>query len=276
MPDHYDNRWQRFAPSKPRPVDDGIATSKQRGAMAEQWWSKRFVDVLESYGLGGRMQRGRRYARSGQLLSLDVAPGLLMAQIQGSRSQPYVASVRLREMTDEQWGQIEAELQSRVGLIAALSAGEVPEALVDAFEAAGVALFPLQWGNLRATCNCPDPANPCKHLAAVLYVFADQLDSDPWLLLRWRGRTRDEILDLLRSPAEVATDESVAPWWPFASGPIPQELLVGAPDDWPLPAAGRGSVLDRLDPLDVDVRGTLVADLVLPAYNAIITTDDDG
>ena len=52
-----DDRWQKFPSSKPITVEGGHATSKARGAMASTWWSKRFTDVLESYGLGGRMTR---------------------------------------------------------------------------------------------------------------------------------------------------------------------------------------------------------------------------
>ena len=78
-----------FEPSVPRPVEGGLATSKQRGAMAATWWSQRFVQVLESYGLGARMQRGRRYARQGQVISLDVEAGLVTARVQGSRATPY-------------------------------------------------------------------------------------------------------------------------------------------------------------------------------------------
>ncbi|HEX4976430.1 MAG TPA: hypothetical protein VFV40_01065, partial [Nocardioides sp.] len=74
----WDDPWNRYPESRPIPTADGIATSKQRGAMASTWWSKRFTDVLESYGLGTRMQRGRRYARAGQVLSIDVTPGLLV------------------------------------------------------------------------------------------------------------------------------------------------------------------------------------------------------
>ena len=78
----WNDPWNRYPESVPLPTKDGIATSKQRGAMAGTWWSKRFVEVLESYGLGGRMGRGRRYARSGQVMSLDVQAGLLVAQVQ--------------------------------------------------------------------------------------------------------------------------------------------------------------------------------------------------
>ena len=89
----WDDRWQRYPESVPLPTADGLATSKQRGAMAATWWSRRFVDVLESFGLGTRMQRGRRYARAGQVLSFDVQPGILVAQVQGSRRTPYVVTV---------------------------------------------------------------------------------------------------------------------------------------------------------------------------------------
>src|SRR3546814_20658368 len=90
----WDDPWNRYPESRPIPTDDGIATRKQRGAMADTWWSKRFTGVLESSGLGARMQLGRRYDRSGQVLSVDVTPGLLVAHIHGSRTTTYVASVR--------------------------------------------------------------------------------------------------------------------------------------------------------------------------------------
>ncbi len=114
----WDDRWQRYPESVPLPADGGLATSKQRGAMAASWWSRRFVDVLESYGLGTRMQRGRRYARAGQVLSFDVHPGMLVAQVQGSRRTPYVVTVAAAQPTVEQWASVDAVLASRVGFVA--------------------------------------------------------------------------------------------------------------------------------------------------------------
>lgn len=207
----------------PLPVENGVSTRKKRGAMANRWWSKRFTDVLDSYGLGARMQRGRRYARQGQVMTIAVDAGLLAAQVQGSRNTPYLVSVRLAEISDRKWAKIEAEMKARTGLVAALLAGEVPEDLVDVFDAVKAPLLPAHWRDLRASCTCPDSANPCKHLAAVLYVFADQLDDDPWLLLQWRGRSRTEIVDLLRDGQQAG--EAVAPWWPFGPGEVPDEML---------------------------------------------------
>lgn len=268
-PSRWSDHWQRFPESVPLPVENGLATTRRRGPMAEQWWSKRFAEVLESYGLGARMQRGRRYARQGQVMTLQVDAGLIVAQVQGSRPTPYLVSIRLAEVGDAQWEAIESELKARAGLVAALLAGEVPEELLDVFASAGVPLLPDRWNDMRGSCTCPDGASPCKHLAATLYVFADQLDRDPWLLLQWRGRGRKEIIDLLRT-VEPSTDV-VAPWWPFGPGDLAGETLttVLEPPGPPPAGADPAAVLEILEPTDLEVRGTGVADLVRPAYDTL-------
>ena len=297
----WDDPWQRFPTSKPLPAKDGIATTKQHGAMAERWWSKRFVDVLDDYGLGARMQRGRRYARTGQLLSFDVVPGQILAQVQGSRATPYLVTVSAPITSDTQWAEVDSALASRVKFAARLLAGDVPPELEGVFADAGVALLPARWSDVVARCSCPDIANPCKHIAAVLYVFADRLDADPWLLLEWRGRARNQILEPLVSRASVAripegatsgqrrdhiggdgvrdTATEVAPWWPLdpALARLPagmglhgsgiDQLLSVDPPDPP------DAVLVRLDELDVKIRESPVTGLFLEAYR-IVTADD--
>lgn len=270
----WDDPWQRYPASVPLPAEGGLATSRQRGAMAATWWSRRFVEVLESYGLGTRMQRGRRYARTGQVLSLDVQAATIAAQVQGSRRTPYLVTVSLPEPTPQQWKSIDAAMRAKVGFVARLLAGEVPADLEEVFHASGVALFPRTWKELRARCSCPDWENPCKHIAAVLYVFADQLDADPWLLLAWRGRTRAEILDPLRgsSGTDSAADE-VAPWWPFTGATMPQpgDLPPPAGDVQPADPAHADAVLDGLEVLDVTVAGVPFREALRLAYDRLIT-----
>ena len=246
------NDWQRFPATKRIRAEGGLATSRARGAMAETWWSKRFIAVLESFGLGGRMTRGRTYARAGQVLSLEVNEGLLVAQVQGSRRTPYAVTVRLATPTPTQWIKITDALKSRLGYAARLLDGEVPTDLEEVFAAAGSKLFPVQWRDLRATCSCPDWGDPCKHQAAVLYVFANQLDRDPWKLIEWMGKSKDEILALFVDSAVSGSElQEVAPWWPLrvdASNPeltniIPAPVLPDVPFD----------VLTRLGTLEATV-----------------------
>lgn len=261
----WDDPWRTYPASKPRPIDGGIASRKQRGAMADTWWSKRLVDLLDSYGLGARMQRGRRYARQGQLVSFDVQPGLVVAQVQGSRSTPYLVSVQFPALDDQQWERVQHEIDATLQFAARLLAGEVPADLEDVFARAGVPLLPRRWNDLRASCSCPDWEIPCKHVAAVLYVLADRLDDDPWLLLLWRGRTREQVLAHLDGPDGAV--EQIAPWWPLIPGaPLPFEAdPVGEVGD-----ADASAALTRLGPLDVQVRGQPVVELLPAAYRALV------
>jgi len=273
----WDDPWQRYPASVPLPAEGGLATSRQRGAMAATWWSRRFVEVLESYGLGTRMQRGRRYARSGQVLTLDVSVATVAAQVQGSRRTPYLVTVSLPEPTPKQWKAIDAAMRAKVGFVARLLAGEVPADLEGVFRAAGVALFPGTWKELRARCSCPDWENPCKHIAAVLYVFADQLDTDPWLLLAWRGRSREEILDPLRgSSITVGAAEEIAPWWPFNGSFMPQpgDLPPPAADVQPADPTRPDAVLDGLEVLDLTLAGVPFREALSLAYGRLITAGE--
>jgi hypothetical protein len=82
--DYDDYGYGYFPPSQPIRVEGGsIQSRSQRGGFAANWWAKRWLSVLESYGIGNRLQRGRSYARSGQVLNIDVQAGLVMARVQG-------------------------------------------------------------------------------------------------------------------------------------------------------------------------------------------------
>lgn len=221
----------------------------KRGApLASQWWSQRFTAVLESYGLGPRMERGRRYARGGRVQDLTVKAGKLEARVQGSRAVPYRVSVRSAAPSAAQWRALEAAMAARLGWTAQLLNCEVPSDLEEAFSEVGVPLFPHRWSDLRVRCGCPDDAEPCKHIAAVLYVFAHQLDADPWLLLAWHGKERDALLTALRRGAPEPAEAGLPPWWPVGLRARPEPRW--QPPD-PLPPDPPERALQRLGPLDL-------------------------
>jgi uncharacterized Zn finger protein len=187
-----------FPASKPRKAD-GLKAKTQRGAFGESWWGKRWIAVLEGYGIGSRLQRGRSYARGGQVLNLDIQPGKVTAQVQGSMPRPYNVQMQLPLLTDEEWASVTEGMAAQAIFSAKLLSGEMPNEIEDVFNAAKVSLFPKTAAQLQTRCSCPDAANPCKHIAAVYYLLGEQFDADPFLIFTLRGRTREQIIAALRA-----------------------------------------------------------------------------
>jgi uncharacterized Zn finger protein len=185
-------------PGKPLPVENGLAARSTRGDIGSTWWSRRFIAVMESFALGTRLTRGRAYARKGQIISLDVEPGTVTAQVQGSRVTPYRVRVGLPLFTELTWAKAEVALAEQAVFAAQLLAGQMPAELEAVFAALGSPLFPDRLSDLNLNCSCPDQVVPCKHLAAAFYLLAERFDDDPFLILRWRGRERERLLARLR------------------------------------------------------------------------------
>jgi uncharacterized Zn finger protein len=179
-------------------VEGGLVARSTRGAIGEHWWSRRFLDVLESFALGSRLTRGKNYARRGQVLSLEVAPGAVTASVQGSRKTPYKVSISLPAFSELVWAKVEVTLAEKAIHSARLLAGEMPHDLEEVFLAAGTPLFPQRAEDLTLSCSCPDWEVPCKHLAAAFYLLAESFDDDPFAILLWRGRSRNVLLNRLR------------------------------------------------------------------------------
>jgi uncharacterized Zn finger protein len=261
----------------PLPAQGGIAARSRDGAIGESWWSERFIELLESFGLGSRLERGRVYARAGQVTELDVEPGIVLAKVQGSRYTPYRVRIRAKLFSDYQWRRAEKAIAARALTVAKLLAGEMPHDIEEVLATCKLTLLPGSYEELRATCTCPDAANPCKHLAAVYYILAERLDDDPFTLFTWRGRTREELLEQLRArrvrangrraplAAAIAADEPpplssrLDGFW--RAGPELAGLHVS-----PLAAEASDALLRQLGPPPVDVGDQDFIELLGRAY----------
>ena len=187
----------------PRKVKGGIRARSKRGAFARNWWARRWLSVLETLQLGGRLARGRSYARRGQVMDLEVQEGLVRARVQGSREEPYAVAIRVTLLSSAEWRRLADVLAQEAVFLARLLAGEMPTDIESAFAKAGLSLFPSRITELVTSCSCPDDSNPCKHIAAVYYLLGEEFDRDPFLIFRLRGKSRDELL-LVLEELEVA------------------------------------------------------------------------
>lgn len=258
-----------FEGGQPIRVDGGIAVRAKRGKIGEQWWSRRFVDILEQICDGGRLARGRTYARKGQVIDFTMTPGQVAGRVQGSRPDPYTVTLKIDAYDDAQWTDVSAALASQALYRAALLAGEMPHEIVDVFDGLKLPLFPSR---IEMLCSCPDWSVPCKHASAVLYVLAEAFDDDPFLVLAWRGRGRDELLAALRVEPEPADAID-----PLAVDDVPLDSRLA---DFYSPAISLSRLRERpsrvttppelllraLDPPPIRVRHIPLVDILRPAY----------
>ncbi|MDD5371148.1 MAG: SWIM zinc finger family protein [Anaerolineaceae bacterium] len=187
-----------YKPTRPKAAKDGIKAHSQRGSFAKNWWAQRWIAALERLVDAGRLTRGRAYARKGQVLSIEETPDGIAARVQGSRRTPYKISIRVAPLTDAHWNQVFNVLAEQAIFTAQLLAGEMPQDIEQAFDAAQVSLFPSRRDDLKTDCSCPDYANPCKHVAATHYILGERFDEDPFLIFRLRGRTQEQVMAALR------------------------------------------------------------------------------
>lgn len=217
----------------------GIKARTARGSFGRSWWGRRWISVLESFG-GNRLGRGRAYARAGRVLDIRVAKGRVTANVQGARARPYQVTLRLPAYGRREQAALMKNLSGRALYAAKLLAGEMPPEIEDLFRQSGTALFPRRLSDLRSSCTCPDRAAPCKHVAAVCYLLAEELDRDPALLLKLRGLALDRLLSGLpagrpRRKAAAPVSADPAAFWGRADAPRGAKLdLRPPPVDAPL------------------------------------------
>jgi uncharacterized Zn finger protein len=200
--------WDWYPRSKPRRPAKGIRAKTGRGRFGKSWWAGKWIAALERLVDPGRLSRGRSYARSGQVLNIDIQPGRVDSRVQGSRLKPYQVRIKIEPLSNRAWTRVTEAMASQAIFAAKLLSGEMPQNIEEAFRKAKVSLFPAKSGDLETNCSCPDYANPCKHIAAVYYLLGEQFDADPFLIFRLRGKSKNDIMALLRtrrsSPEPVA------------------------------------------------------------------------
>ncbi|MEM9273991.1 MAG: SWIM zinc finger family protein [Cyanobacteria bacterium P01_F01_bin.143] len=180
-----------------------------------QWWVERWLELLDSYRFKKRLERGRNYAREGNVLNIEFVDTMILAEVQGSEAEPYKVSLSLEPLkdedyeqalkrmsqppfNDEDWDCVINSLSQKAIFSAQLLAGEMPSDIEAVFTSNGLSLFPYTLSDVRARCTCPDKANPCKHIAAVYYQLAERFSEDPFLIFQLRGRSKEQILASLR------------------------------------------------------------------------------
>ncbi|MEA3558404.1 MAG: SWIM zinc finger family protein [Candidatus Thermoplasmatota archaeon] len=269
--------WGYYEPARPKEVKNGIKAKSRSGDIGKTWWSKRWISVLKSFNMGSRLTRGRSYARKGQVISIDIEQGVVEAEVQGTRRRPYSVTIELKVLSGKQWEKVMDVMASRAIFAAKLLSGEMPQNIEEAFEEAKISLFPSRKSDLETECSCPDWANPCKHIAAVYYLLAEQFDEDPFLLFQLRGMGKEEIIKDLRKKREAirgSTRETTPV--PVAIRPISKKRIMdtfwdageelGSLSVTIAPPVEDGALLKRYGPPPSELKGLDIVQILKNSY----------
>jgi uncharacterized Zn finger protein len=177
--------WDYYPRATPNPV---AKAGKARKKFGITWWGKKWVSLLDDNNFETRMARGRAYARAEMVKKFKIKENIIEAKVKGS-SGYYTVSIDFNKFSEEDWKIISEKLTCLPIIMSHLLNNEMPENID---EITGYNFVPKTFS---AQCSCPDFANPCKHIAAVFYTIADEIDYDPFILFELRGKSKKKVLE---------------------------------------------------------------------------------
>lgn len=188
-----------------------ISNGSRNRVFGTSWLGELWVAELEQLKWGSRMTRGKSYARQGRVLALEVTPGTITAKVRGSHVRPYTVSIYFAVWTDADLGVIAGEVMKVPMLLGQLLSGQLSRELLTLIDELGLSVLPSEEYRADFSCSCSG-WGLCKHIAAVWYRFADEIDRDPMVLLEMHGLDATRLAALLESAigSETADEPPIA------------------------------------------------------------------
>lgn len=164
-------------------------------AITKTWWGNAWCENLERYAdYGSRLERGKRYVRTGTVVDLQIIKGKIEARVQGRRKTPYKVEIRISPLNQEHCQSIINQCSEKIESMEELLTGNFPASMKELFAGEG-GLFPKP-SEISFSCSCPDWALMCKHVAAALYGVGVRLDENPALFFELRGIDMEKFIDV--------------------------------------------------------------------------------
>ena len=200
---YYD--WRPYVPvaERRRKAEKKLAKLKKKSrsispvtiegrAIAKSFWGNSWCTNLERYSdYENRLPRGRTYVRRGSVVDLQIAQSKVSAVVSGS--DLYTVTITIAPVTATRWKAICRDCAGTIDSLVELLQGRLSKGVMERVCREGDGLFPAP-KEIKLSCSCPDWADMCKHVAAVLYGVGARLDEKPALLFELRGVDENELL----------------------------------------------------------------------------------
>ena len=151
------------------------------------WWGQQWLKSLSNIDNANRLPRGKTYANTGKVKAVAIEINQIEAKVQGSAPRPYKITIKIPLFTTKEKDALVEEVARNPVLVAKLLNRELPNDMLHFAEKNGIKVFPRTWKDFNMSCSCPDYAVPCKHLAAVIYTVAEEIDRNPFMVFAVHG-----------------------------------------------------------------------------------------
>jgi hypothetical protein len=174
---------------KGQPVSPVVVEGR---TIVKTFWGKAWCENLERYSdFENRLPRGRTYVRNGSVIDLQLAPGEIEALVSGSAI--YKVKVKIAPVAKARWQSICKDCAGAIDSLIELLQGRLSKGVMERVCRQKTGLFPSP-NEIQLSCSCPDWADMCKHVAAVLYGIGARLDQQPELIFRLHNLDENELI----------------------------------------------------------------------------------
>jgi uncharacterized Zn finger protein len=177
---------------KSKRMPEPVRVLAGRRHVATTFWGKAWCQNLERYAdFANRLPRGRTYVRNGSVLDLAIGQGSVEAYVAGG--ELYTVKIGIAPLAKMRWRRVKGRCTGRIGSLVGLLRGELSAEVLNVLCDAKEGLFP-EPREIALDCSCPDQAEVCKHVAAVLYGVGARLDDKPELFFVLRRVDQSELI----------------------------------------------------------------------------------
>ena len=160
--------------------------------IAHTFWGNAWCKHLEQFSdFANRLPRGRTYVRNGSVCHLAIKQGKVEAIVSGS--ELYKVTIDIAPLSSARWKNVRKQCAGQIGSMLELLQGHLSSQVMGVVTNPAKGLFP-QPGDIKLHCDCPDWADMCKHVAAVLYGVGARLDIKPELLFMLRKVDHEALI----------------------------------------------------------------------------------
>ena len=183
-------------------LDWGVVVASRQ--FAKTWWGEKWLNALEGVYLTNRIGRGRTYANTGRVFDINISGNAVTAKVKGNYRNHYNVVLKFNEFSEKQKDKILEIVYKNPSVLAALLNHKLPEELYYKLINEGINVFPTSHQDMHSSCNCPDHALVCKHIAGLVYMIALEIDKNPFLIFKLQG------FDLLEALNYSSHDDAIS------------------------------------------------------------------